>query len=639
MRVKRLILSLIVVLIGTLAPVANVGASTQDFYFEDFTADYYLTKDESGVSNLHVKEVLTAVFPETNQNHGINREIYYLNQGGKNRTVASEKALNLVVLRNGEPEPVNKIVNEGNYYNVYIGNANEYVHGRQVYTLEYDFHNVITEFDSLGNNVSGEDGVEKVLQELYWNTNGTGWKQRFDKLTARLHVPREISKNMSKDGRCYVGRYGESGSSRCVILQTEDGFSFETSNLSIGENLTFAVRFKPDTFVVVIEKSYILVIVLLAEIIIASLVIIKKYRKWQNNTRAKSQLYKSLFTAPQYQPPKNKAINVAEGERICLINTKTSYVATLLELAVAKKITITKIEDEKKRKKKNNWSIHLNVDPESLSGSQRNMLNILFGEEGLTKGADIEIKKRTATKYLVNCAKDYREDATDVLVREGYWTEGKNKNVNIKGGGVVSTIIAKLFLWIMFPLGIYAMLEDSFERVALIGAKVIVGGWALAIVIIIILVVAIVIGTILGEQNRRFERFTDEGIKLAKYLEGLELYIKMAEKDRLKFLQSVEGADTSDAGIVKLYEKLLPWASLFGEEESWMNELNHYYQVGDLPEDVNIDMLHGIIAADIMHDVNSAVTSSTSYSSSSSSGGGGGGFSGGGGGGGGGGGW
>ena len=147
---------------------------------------------------------------------------------------------------------------------------------------------------------------------------------------------------------------------------------------------------------------------------------------------------------------------------------------------------------------------------------------------------------------------------------------------------------------------------------------------------------------------------------MVKYLEGLELYINMAEADRLKFLQSVEGADTSNAGIVKLYEKLLPWASLFGAEESWVKELKKYYEIEDVNEAVNSDVLRGMILSEISHDINRAIVSSTNYhepisisssggsggswSSSSSGGGGGssssgGGFSGGGGGGGGGGGW
>jgi hypothetical protein len=164
---------------------------------------------------------------------------------------------------------------------------------------------------------------------------------------------------------------------------------------------------------------------------------------------------------------------------------------------------------------------------------------------------------------------------------------------------------------------------------------------------------------ILKRQTNKYKRYTEKGIKLVKYLEGLELYINMAEADRLKFLQSVEGADTSNEGIVKLYEKLLPWASLFGAEESWMKELEKYYEIENINEAVDSGILRGMMLSDISHDISRAIVSSTNYhepisisgsggsggswSSSSSGGGGGsssgGGFSGGGGGGGGGGGW
>ena len=117
----------------------------------------------------------------------------------------------------------------------------------------------------------------------------------------------------------------------------------------------------------------------------------------------------------------------------------------------------------------------------------------------------------------------------------------------------------------------------------------------------------------------------------------------MAEKDRLEFLQSVKGADTSDKGIVKLYEKLLPYACLFGVEKSWMEELNKYYdRIADYDPYwyYGDGYITGYMLGSMMSSVNSSISSgSMSSSSSSSSGGGGGGFSGGGGGGGGGGGW
>ena len=51
--------------------VPTYASSTNDFYFDDFTGDYYLSRDKEGVSHLRVVEQLTAVFPEYEQNKGI----------------------------------------------------------------------------------------------------------------------------------------------------------------------------------------------------------------------------------------------------------------------------------------------------------------------------------------------------------------------------------------------------------------------------------------------------------------------------------------------------------------------------------------------------------------------------------------
>lgn len=62
------------------APISASAASTQSFYFEDFTVDYYLSRDADGTSRMRVQEQITAIFPDTDQNHGINRVIPFTNK-------------------------------------------------------------------------------------------------------------------------------------------------------------------------------------------------------------------------------------------------------------------------------------------------------------------------------------------------------------------------------------------------------------------------------------------------------------------------------------------------------------------------------------------------------------------------------
>ncbi len=147
-----------------------------------------------------------------------------------------------------------------------------------------------------------------------------------------------------------------------------------------------------------------------------------------------------------------------------------------------------------------------------------------------------------------------------------------------------------------------------------------------------------------------YQKRTEKGLTAARYLEGLKLYVKMAESERIKFLQSVDGADVSHQGIVKLYEKLLPYAIIFGLEKSWIKEMGKYYEFDDVTTPAWYIGMGAFVASDFsdaISEMNSFAGSSISHSTasdSSSSGsgfssGGSGGFSGGGGGGGGGGTW
>ncbi|HOW01196.1 MAG TPA: DUF2207 domain-containing protein, partial [Rhodoglobus sp.] len=132
--------------------------------------------------------------------------------------------------------------------------------------------------------------------------------------------------------------------------------------------------------------------------------------------------------------------------------------------------------------------------------------------------------------------------------------------------------------------------------------------------------------------------------ELRDHLKGLELYIRLAEADRLKMLQSPTGAEreaisTSDPRqIIDVYEKLLPYAVLFSLEKQWAQELGKYYTEQSPDWYSGTGAFNAAVFASSISSMSTTAASSYSGSSSSSSSGGsgGGGSSGGGGGGGGG---
>ena len=115
--------------IASTAPV-SAAKNANNFYFTDFEADYYLSRAADDTSRLRVVERLTAVFPDTDQNHGITRVIPYTNQDGHNLTIADDRAFNPVVRHNGESEAPAEIErSDDGYYVVYLGDADTYLHG------------------------------------------------------------------------------------------------------------------------------------------------------------------------------------------------------------------------------------------------------------------------------------------------------------------------------------------------------------------------------------------------------------------------------------------------------------------------------------------------------------------------------
>lgn len=628
-------------------PFSSVFAasSVNNFHFSEFTADYYLYKASDGTSRLRVEEKLVAEFPKNSVSHGITRVIPYTNQDGQNLTMESDEHLDLVVWHNGMKTTPYQIEPGNGYFTVYLGDPDHYVRNTQTYELEYEFRNVITEFT--------EDN--KTWQELYWDTNGNDWQQRFESVTVRVHLEdQEIKDNFDADNiSCYVGRYGAKGEDRCKIIHTEDGVEFRATNLGSRENLTFALEFQPGTFVLSKKLyDYRQVAALIVEIFVIialGVLFIILFRQ----VSAKRKFYKNYFIKPEYTPP--LGFTVAEmGENYLqkgrLGSTKT---ATLLEMATSHKIEL--VEKSNTSSKKQKW--HIVVKSLDLTAEQSVLLKILAGgNTSLYVGKEIPLKTHTADEHLAKLAGSFDVEVRDNL-RSKKLLEADPKKAakkSTKKSSIKSTadeptpknpagfLILFACVWFFVNLFVCIFMIDDIPSY-----RIIVGGSGLLAIEIGIAVLIFAVTIAVAVKLSPYYTHTEKGLEYSRYLDGLKLYIKMAEQDRLKLLQSVKGADTTHQGIVKLYERLLPYAALFKLEKSWLNEMAKYYEYADVAKP---DWYIGVGAFSVnsfAHAISSASShantviahSSISNSSSGFSGGGGGGFSGGGGGGGGGGGW
>ncbi len=630
------------------AMAKGIGIDVENFYFEDFTADYYVTKDSDGISHMKVIEEMTAVFPDYEQNKGIVRKIPFTNQAGKNIVLTDLTESNIKVTRNGLPEMIYNLERYGDYYEVRTG-TNVYVTGKQVYRFEYTFDKVVTDF---GN-----------YQEIYWDTNGTGWPQKFNNLTARVHFDDETNTTLTGNTWCYVGKNGEKGENRCKTKKIVDGFEFSTTNLNGNENLTFDIELKAGSFTIPeLDGSYkplIIVAIVLGVFIIVCLY--RPLKKWLE-MKPKRQFYKNLFVKPEYQP--NPHYLLSELGTISFKRKGNLKVAMLLDLAVRKKVEIVEKEKTSSKTKKK-WGVRIK-ELTDLTEEEMNLLKLLNGGgRGLEEGVLIEIQERLPKRKIQKIQKIRRFDKAihkiidkrlkkDGLVENNFKSTKFIDNIGTKFIDIIGIklpVRGRVMMWIIYwPIVVvYIFLAVTF------GVEAIAGLWenfygGIALLrnemhwgVFIVVLITIIIRKIIERDRKKFKYLTEDGLKIVREMDGLYLYMKMAEAERIKLLQSVEGADASPEGVVKLYEKLLPYAAIFGLEKSWLVELQQYCQT----ENMAVPSTFGTgVSIQSLSEFSTSASSSFASSSSSSfssssgfSGGGGGGFSGGGGGGGGGGGW
>ena len=608
---------LFLILILSIVVATPVSAGVNDFYFRDFTGDYYLRKDEDGVSRLKVVENFTAEFPEYNQNKGMCRQIPYTNQDGANITLPNLTRDDIVVKRNGVSEPIYSLKKEDGYYDVCTG-TDEYVLGTQIYTFEYEFVRVVTDFQE--------------YQELYWDTNGNGSLQKYDRVTARVHF--EDDKMWTGQNWCYVGSYGESGQNRCKITGIEDGVKFVANNLSGGENLTFDVEIPEGAFVVPEPENnytYVWLSILYGAVcVLAILYFLRKYLA----IRDKERYYKGLFVKPEYQP--HSQYSLSEMAEIYIGKKKDLKVAMLLELVVKRKIELQKGDESK-------WNIIVKslsgVDEEYLS-----LLRILNNNSELNENDTIKVKSHRANSKLIKRRKEMEDKITedlksDKLVEKGYYFGRNNGGKENKLLSIVMSFPLAITIF-MIAMMVMGGIVDVFDLAD--GGRMVFESKFYLFVLIATAITSLVV-LLLSGRTQQYVFHTKKGLEMSRYMDGLKMYIEMAEAERMKLLQSIQGVDVSAEGIVRLYEKLLPYAAVFGLEESWMDEMKEYCKVEEIEEPDYL--MAGLMTSELSRSIHSAasyvststVMSSSGGSSSSgfSGGGGGGGFSGGGGGGGG----
>ncbi|HSP53348.1 MAG TPA: DUF2207 domain-containing protein, partial [Cryobacterium sp.] len=270
----------------------------------------------------------------------------------------------------------------------------------------------------------------------------------------------------------------------------------------------------------------------------------------------------------EYLPPKGVNLLVAGN-----VTRASARAMTALFLDFAVRGNVRVLEGDGKK----HYLLEL-VHTRALDPAEIAVLRLLF--PGLHAGMSRDLKTKD-TKLGAGLAKQLQAATKQVLA------DGLRKK---KGGALRG--------WLLGAAAVTGLLT----LVGCIGAFITeVGGvWP---VLVLVLGVAASVTTVTVAASVR--PLTAAGAELRDYLAGVKLYIDIAEADRLRVLQSPAGAlrspyrpdpasvlelpglpDPSQPGqVLKLYERLLPFAVLFGQEKEWAQVLGDYYARNDAQPD------------------------------------------------------
>ncbi len=460
-----------------------------------------------------------------------------------------------------------------------IGDPNRTITGKQRYTIDYSVENVI----KFGDNTD----------RLIWDINGDQWQQTFSSVTATFHMPEGV-RVAQKD--CFTGAYGRVDK-QCTAEGSEQTYVFRSSvPLSAGQTLTAELYVAKGVFVAPTRKDWWMdngkyVAMVAVPPLLAG---VWAFRRWWRHGK---DIKGRGVVVPEYTPPKGLSVMEAAVVRDYRLDAK-EVTAVIIDLAVRGYLVI--VEEKKVRKFAPDSTEYVlkrtNKNVASLTSAERKLLDWLC-----LAGSEVRLSSLKGTFYMH--IQDLQRSVPLELTQQDYFV------YNPRTAGNTLHIVATILL-------IASFIFRSWLSV----------GFILAAVIIEIVAIFM-------------PKRTTKGVAIKEHLDGLELYIRTAEKDRIQLLEAPNARyakpNSGPKHSVELFESLLPYAMLFGLEKQWAQEFKDIYTTPPNWYNGNWNSFNAIYLTNSLSHTASTMNASFAPPSGSGSGG----FSGGGGGGGGGGGW
>lgn len=415
-----------------------------------------------------------------------------------------------------------------------IGDPNQTVSGEQSYLIDYRENNLFRFFAD--------------YTELYLDINGNYWEKTLDQVSASIVLPDELAPSVT-GLVCYTGFSG-SEVSDCTITQNGNIVSIASNGpVQPYSTLSAAIKFQPGIIpeVAFLEKNALILATLTASAVIplvawrAVHLFWKKFGKDPKSKRA---------VVPWYSPPEGLS-PLEAGMIVDFKVDNRDITAAIVDLAVRGFIIIKEVETKRLLGKSKKFVlINQSKDTSSLRDFEQTILKGLF-----TDDSQKEMSLSDLADKFYKSAQSARKQVTQSLMSQNYLaTNPQTAGLKLIAVGVALVIVASL----LAVAGIFEF------------------GWWIPTSLYL---TALIVWAYWPFMSKR----TETGVEVLNHLQGLKMYMEVAESDRLKMLQGPETslvADTtasSPAMTVKLFETLLPYAIALGVEEKWAQKFGSIY--------------------------------------------------------------
>ncbi len=403
--------------------------------------------------------------------------------------------------------------------NIKIGDAATFISGTHTYVITYEVSSIVGFFDT--------------YDEIYWNVTGNVWEVPIQQVQATVHIEAPLSRNDIRSAH-YCGVKGQTNECGTISVQENGDVIFQTESgriLDPGEQITVAVGFPkglipvPGTwdFIRAAAGKY-------WPIPFPFLLAFFWFRKRVMYWRKRRIYYKNHPVITQFDPGEYTPLQAA-----AIVNGAIAFkdiTAHLISLAIRGNLTISHTAGQ-------------------LSFIRKSVRNISTQEKALLDDlheknvSEVQGSFRMHVWAIIRQVMKELGSRSYITVRKGEGRDARSAASHRFFPPIIALFLAinpGVFLWILLGREIGIIYSGTFA----------------------------IIGIVYIFLRPKKTYLLEKGLDAERYLLGLKRYIEVAEKDRIQFANA-------PAKTPELFEKLLPYAMVFGLEKKWAKEFEDIY--------------------------------------------------------------